>query len=269
MRLLPATLAAILVALFALPARACGPDTDCRVGGRSYRIALPEGAAAPVGAVIFAHGYRGTATGVMRNKALRRVVAGHGLALIALQTGGDDWTIPYAPGHADADGAEEFAYVDAVIGDAANRFGVDTGQIVAAGFSAGGMLVWNLACAMPGRFAGFVAVSGTFWRGPPESCASPPASLVHIHGEADTVVPLTGRPIRETWQGDVAEVLAMYARVGGFRPAGESAVGTLRCRQSRNEAGALLDFCLHPGGHSFRAEYLGLALDRLRAGAAH
>ena len=56
---------AIVLALWAAPALACGPDTDCAVGDRTYRIALPEGhdGAAPVGALVWAHGYRGTAAG--------------------------------------------------------------------------------------------------------------------------------------------------------------------------------------------------------------
>ena len=50
------------------PALACGPDTDCMLGDRHYRIAMPEGQSTdPVGAVVFAHGYRGSAAAVMQN----------------------------------------------------------------------------------------------------------------------------------------------------------------------------------------------------------
>lgn len=245
-------------------ALACGADSDCRLGARHYRIALPE-AAAPRGAVVYAHGYRGTAAGVMRNTALRRALSEQGLALIALKSLTDDWVIPHAPGHPDATGQEEIAYVRAVVADAARRFGIDERRLVAAGFSSGAMMVWTLACARPGQFAGFIAVAGTFWRGPPETCARPPASLVHIHGTSDPTVPLSGRAIRETWQGDVDEVLTFYSRFGGFEAAGSLERGDLSCTLRRSPAGAILDFCLHPGGHSFRSAYLLFALDRLRA----
>ena len=251
----------------AAPAQACGAETDCRLGDRHYRIALPESHASgtPMGAVVFAHGYRGSAAKVMRNKSLRRVLSDMGLALIALKSADDDWVIPYAPRHMESDGSEEFRYVEAVLRDAAARFPIDQKRIMAAGFSAGGMMVWNLACTMPGRFAGFAAISGTFWMKPPDHCAKPAASLVHIHGESDPTVPLAGRAILETHQGDVAEALAMYQALGGFRPSGNATANGLTCRSQSNANGDILDFCLHPGGHSFRSDYVKFAWERLQA----
>jgi len=247
-------------------ARACGPDSDCRIGQRHYRIALPDGTAqGPVGAVVYAHGYRGSAAAVMRNGNLRRVVSDMGLALIALKSADDDWVIPASPSHMEADGSVEYSYVEAVIEDAARRFSIDTGRLMAAGFSAGGMLVWNLACTMPERFAGFAAIAGTFWQGPPERCERPVASLVHIHGRSDPTVPLDGRPIRETWQGKVSESMDMYEHLGGFSPAGELIEGDLDCQSRRNPQGEILELCLHPGGHSFRSSYVKFAWERLQA----
>jgi len=249
------------------PALACGSDTDCRLGDRHYRIALPEGedATTPVGAVVFAHGYRGSAAAVMKNKGLRRVLSDMGLALIALKSADDDWVIPFAPRHMDADGSEEFTYVEAVLKDATARFSIDENRIMAAGFSAGGMMVWNLACRMPEKFAGFAAISGTFWVKPPDHCATPAASLVHIHGDSDPTVPLTGRAILETRQGDVEESLAMYKSLGGFSPSGKMSVKDLSCQLERNAKGDILDFCLHPGGHSFKSAYVKFAWERFEA----
>jgi len=39
----------LLMLLLAPIAYACGPDSDCILGDRSYRISIPEGATAPVG----------------------------------------------------------------------------------------------------------------------------------------------------------------------------------------------------------------------------
>lgn len=246
-------------------ALACGAGSDCVIGERHYRIVMPERAQDPVGAIVYAHGYRGSAAAVMRNAGLRRVIADMGLALIALESLDDDWVIPHAPGHAQTDGSGELAYVEAVLDDAARRFAIDKARLMAAGFSSGAMMVWTLACAMPERFAGFAAIAGTFWQRPPETCARPAASVIHVHGSSDPTVPLEGRPIRETWQGDVAQVLAFYSRFGGFRPVDEVAAGDLSCTRRKNAAGAILDFCRHPGGHSFRTDYLRLAWDRFRA----
>ena len=249
----------------ARPVAACGVASDCVIGDRAYRIALPDDRDAPVGALVYAHGYRGSAAGVMRNASLLDMAAREGLALVALDARDDDWVIPHAPGHPDTDGAGELAYVAAVIADAADRFAIDPGRVMAAGFSSGAMLVWTLACEMPERFAGLVAVAGTFWLAPPAHCATPVASLVHIHGTRDSVVPLGGRAIRETRQGDVARALSMYRRLGGFTGARAPEGEGLSCRSWRNAGGEILDYCLHPGGHAFRTEYLSLALDRLRA----
>src|SRR6056297_3928803 len=129
----------ILPVLFVLfwtgGALACGPETDCRIGDRHYRIALPEGQVeGPIGAIIYAHGYRGSAAAVMRNANLRRMVSDMGLALIALKSADDDWVIPSSPSHMEADGSLEYRYVETVIEDAARRFPIDTARLMAAGF---------------------------------------------------------------------------------------------------------------------------------------
>lgn len=254
----------VLLMLMAPMAQACGADSDCAVGDRSYRISLPEEGTAPVGAVIWAHGYRGTAAGVMRNGSLMRMVHDQGLALIALQGANGTWDLPNGPRTPDSTGAAEVAYVEAVIADVVAQFGINQGKLVASGFSAGGMLVWNLACARPDLFQGFVPYAGTFWRMPQDDCAAPAASVIHIHGDADETVPLDGRQIGPTRQGKVAEALAMYAALGGFGEAAVAEASDLRCANSRNDAGDVLEFCLFAGGHSFRTEYLGYALDRLK-----
>lgn len=251
-------------------AMACGADTDCVLGDRTYRIAMPDGHdnARPVGAVIFAHGYRGSATGVMRNGSMRRAVSDMGLALIALKSKGDDWDLPNAPRKPGETGAAEFAYVDAVLADATARFGLDTSRLMATGFSAGGMMVWNLACAMPDRFAGFAPISGTFWKEPPTSCAGPAANVVHIHGDSDRTVPLAGRVIADTKQGDVMEALAMYRTFGNFGSADDMVSGDLTCQMRKNDGGAVLEYCSFPGGHSFRTEFIRFAWQRLEAAGA-
>tara|TARA_R110002124_G_scaffold11889_3_gene56523 strand:+ start:449 stop:1225 length:777 start_codon:yes stop_codon:yes gene_type:complete len=249
------------------PAGACGVDTDCPVGDRIYRIAMPQGhnGVTPVGAVVWAHGYRGSAAGVMRNGSLRRLASDAGLALIAAQGVNGTWDLPNGPRTMDSTGAAEFAYFDAILADAQQNFSIDPQRIVAAGFSAGGMMVWNLACSHPGAYAGFVPISGTFWLTPPDTCVPPVSSIVHIHGDADKTVPLTGRAIAQTKQGKVDDALALYARFGAFSLSGKTASGDLTCKNQTNANGQILDFCLFPGGHSFRTEYLRHGIDKLRA----
>jgi polyhydroxybutyrate depolymerase len=256
--------AAFLLAL-ALPATGCGPDSDCMVGDRSYRIALPSDPdIAPRGALIFAHGYRGSAAGAMRNGSLRRMAFDEGFAFLALQGVRGTWDLPFGPGTRSSTGAAEFAYVDAVLADAQARFGIDPAQSVLSGFSAGAMLTWTLACSHTGGIPAFISVSGTFWQRPPDTCVNPAVSIVHLHGDADRTVPLDGRPIGDTQQGKVTDALSFYAAFGGFGDMREVSEGDLTCRQRRNAEGAILDFCLFPGGHSLRTEHLHFALERLQ-----
>lgn len=256
-----------LAIIFAFPALACGPDSDCVVGDRTYRIAMPEGhdGITPVGALVWSHGYRGTAAGAMRNRSLRRMVSEAGLALIAAQGVNGSWDLPKGPRTFDSTGAGEFAYFDAVLADARAQFAIDRDRIIAAGFSAGGMMVWNLACTHPDPFAGFIPMSGTFWLSPPETCARPVSSIVHIHGDADKTVPLKGRAIGETKQGEVSDALALYRTFGGFGPVKRATSGDLTCEDRNNPAGHILDFCLFSGGHSFRTEHLRYGINRLKA----
>lgn len=249
--------------IMAPAAQACGVESDCMVGERAYRISLPDGVDAPVGAVIWSHGYRGTAKGVMRNGSLRKMVHAQGLALIAAQGVNGSWDLPYGPRTFDSTGAAEFAYFEDVIADAATRFDIDASRLIASGFSAGGMMVWNLACARPDLFAGFVPISGTFWLKPPEECAPSVASIVHIHGDRDKTVPLDGRAIGETKQGEVQDALAMYGAHGRFAKAHENNSEMLRCSEQSNGSGDVLEFCLFEGGHSFRTEYLAYGIERL------
>ena len=260
-------ISALLLALIsASPAFACGADTDCVLGDRTYRIAMPDGhdGKTPVGALVWSHGYRGTAAGAMRNGSLRRMVSDAGLALIAAQGVDGSWDLPKGPGTFDSTGAAEFAYFDAMLADAQARFDIDPTRIIAAGFSAGGMMVWNLACTHPDPFAGFIPMSGTFWMEPPETCAQPVSSIVHIHGDADRTVPLKGRVIGETKQGKVSDALALYTDFGGFGPARPVSAGDLACEDRSNEAGDILDFCLFSGGHSFRTEHLRYGIEQLK-----
>ena len=245
-------------------AQACGPDSDCALGDRHYRISLPEGhdRANPVGAIFFAHGYRGSARGTMRNKNLRRMVSDMGLALVAVKSARDDWDIPGAPSDLNSDGSAELEYFEAVVADISTRFGIDSTRLMMSGFSAGGMVTWQLACNRPDLFAGFAPMAGTFWQGPPAACDGV-SNVVHIHGTEDRTVPLAGRRIGSTKQGDVNKVLAFYRKAGGFGQPKTAQINDLTCAQQTNAAKDVLAFCTFKGGHSFKRSHLAYAWDTL------
>lgn len=254
----------------ATPAAACGPDTDCQLGDRTYRIQMPGNADGSVGALIFSHGYRGSAKGTMRNKGLRALANEMGMALVATKSASQDWLIPGVPENPAEDGSKEFEYYDAVIEDLKMRFGIDTDKLIASGFSAGGMMVWNLACHRGDAFAAFIPIAGTFWQPVPEACPSFPVNLVHIHGTSDKIVPIEGRKIAQTRQGSVTEALALLKAEGGFgNPSVKLEVdGDLGCKQWPDGNGKYLAFCTHPGGHSIKMDYLRMAISMLKSAGA-
>lgn len=252
----------LMTTLFAWPVFACGQDTNCDLGARHYRIAHPENA--PNGAIVFAHGYRGSAAGIMKNGNMRRMADDMGLALIAVKSLRDDWDIPNAPSDLDSTGDEEFAYFQTVLEDAERRFGLNRARVMMSGFSAGGMMVWELACKRPDLFAGFAPIAGTFWKEAPATCAAP-ANIIHIHGTSDRTVPLEGRRIGATRQGNILDVLAMYRTFGTYGPETQEEVGNMSCARSVNPQQKVLEFCTHPGGHSFSRSYLRYAWEQLEA----
>ncbi len=262
-----ALLAGLLLALPPGAAAACGPDTDCTIGARTYRIRLPALPAdgARVGAILVAHGYRDTAANIMAHEELGRAVSGLGLALIAPQSVREDWSLPGAPSGGDRRPVDEIADMARLLADVQERFPVDRTRIMASGMSAGGMLVWNLACRAADMFAGFAPVSGTFWEPLPQTCPTGPATILHSHGTDDPIVPIGGRAVRDTRQGDVLEVMRRYAAFGRFGPAVATRATGLECTSRSNPEGRVLELCLHPGGHELRSEDVVRSWRRLAA----
>ncbi|MEM9128996.1 MAG: polyhydroxybutyrate depolymerase [Pseudomonadota bacterium] len=240
-------------------AQACSDESNCMVGERSYLIRMPEGhdGSRKVGALIYAHGFKGSPNGSMRNKSLAALANRLGVAFVALDSAGPDWSIPNVPSDSAIPGLDESAYLDAVRTDILDRFAIDEEKLVVLGFSAGGMLTWHVACTRPGDYLGFIPLSGTFWAPVPDRCEEPAASIVHIHGTADRIVPLAGRPIKDTKQGDIDIAISMYRDTNRFGAQEAPKVAdNLSCEAWGDGVSATLVKCLHDGGHTFKADYI-------------
>lgn len=260
-----AVLCAANVFLLNVDASACGPDTDCRIGERLYRVVLPSVATsqAPQRAVIFVHGYMGSAKNVLRKKELVAVAIKHGAAFVAAQASGIEWNVPGVPSVDAKPGVDEVKYFDRVAADLKQRFRIRRQDIIVSGFSSGAMMVWHLACQKGDAFAGFVAFSGTFWKPLPKNCPLHSINLIHYHGKSDTIVPIHGRRIKDGYQGDVYEAIKLFVRSGKFGPEKSQNYSGLDCKHRGNATGNILELCLFAGGHELRPSYLESAWRKL------
>lgn len=240
-----------------------GAESPCRLAEGSYHAAIPDGVVAPP-ALVFLHGYAASGAAVMRNAAFVDAVLSRGVAMVApngqvdaLQGEHLDWGVRDGFDHA----RNDIAFVDAVIADAAERFGLDRDRILLAGFSRGGSMVWDIACAAPELAAAFASHAGGFWAPLPEDCAGP-VHLYHSHGFTDGTVPLEGQ--RGTWFGHSFEMGDVFAGISLWRGAmdcparaSESAAdpdGVWSKRWDTCAKGSLL-LEIVPGGHTRREDW--------------
>lgn len=263
-RIVPSWILALLLLTFPAGAAACGADTDCALGDRTYRIHVPPGAEQP-GAIIFAHGFRGSAQGTMKNEGLRSLADRLGVALVAVKSLDDAWRIPGVPADPSTDGAEEIAYFEALVPVLSEKHGIETDRMLMTGFSAGGMMTWQLACTRGDLFAGYAPISGTFWAPVPQTCPGAPVHLFHTHGISDRMVPMKGRPIGPTRQGDVQIAVDMLREEGAYDQREQFSDEELSCTREINRSGHVLELCLHDGGHVLRARFVERAWRRLEA----
>ena len=233
------------VALFwGNPLLACSATTDCTVTEGTYRIVETPGA---IGALVFAHGYHGRASSIVTNEGLRTLSRERNLHLVALQSAGDDWAIRNAPTDGNFVPRDETAYVQAVLTDLSERFGSEVSRSILAGFSAGGMLVSEIACAASTDLNRFIAIAGTVWAPVPATCNYFDGRFIHIHGTKDEIVPMEGRAIADALQGDVQLFLNVLATVE-----------VLDCPQ--NVPSGRVALCLTEHGHAFRVDELQHAI---------
>ncbi|EDP61816.1 putative polyhydroxybutyrate depolymerase [alpha proteobacterium BAL199] len=184
----------------------------------------------------------------------------HGVLVIAPDGVEGSWAHQGSP----SSRRDENAFLDALLADIARRWPIDPARRWASGFSQGGSMAWHAACYRGRSFTAFFPVAGAFWRPHPASCSGGPVNLLHTHGTADTVVPMAGRPIRQTFhQGDVREGIEFWAAQDGCTagPARIETVGQLNCEiWSPCAGGREVRLCLHPGGHMIPSDWAEMAL---------
>lgn len=272
LRLAAAALASGLAA--GLPAAAaaqeCGsPGAPCEIERGGYHIRLPDPATPTIGMVLWLHGYGGSGGAEIANDGLGDPITTAGYAFvapdgIAMPSEGieTDWGV--------ADGFEwprnDIAFLDAVIEDVAARFGVPTDRVIISGFSRGGSMAWDFACARPDAILGAAPVAGGFWEPMTKHCEGP-VNLFHTHGFSDRTVPLEGRKAVfgsfEYHQGNILKGLDVWREADGCMGAADislTAPGDWEKRWTSCKAGSII-LWIHPGDHMIPPGWVERMLD--------
>ncbi len=246
---------------------ACAPMEPCRFGDNAeYRVYPPPGwdGQQPLGAFVFIHGHRATATDIVNYKELVAAVHGLGFMLVAPQGLGDSWSTPGSPGEGKRD---ELRTMAAMLDDLEQRFPINRSRLVASGFSQGASVVWEIACKGDGRFAAFLPIAGVWWQPMPVECSAPRRPLLHIHGTNDPVMPMGGRNLRDRWkQGDVPIAIATMRANNGCEPgrSRREQRGELVCVFEEGcHSGKPVALCLHQGDHHTNPVWFSLVRDWL------
>lgn len=243
----------------------CGPETPCEIETGSYHLRLPDtwDGVSPLPALVFFHGHNATGGMSFRNGGLKTDLLDAGYLLIAPNgepiAGRKTRRWPGRVGGA----RDDVAFTLDVLADAKTRLPIDPERIFTAGFSAGGSMVWLLACRAADQFKAFVSVSGALRQpNPTENCPNAPVRFLHIHGFSDSQVPLEGREIRDWHQGDVFESLGLARQSNACRtnPDQIQIEDRFRCRlwAESCETGAIR-LCLHDGGHGLPKGWTAMA----------
>ncbi len=259
-------LAGLLTALTG-PAAAedsCGDGRRCTVEGGYYMAEPPPGwdGSAPLGLIVYFHGWNGSPEGTVRNRAM--VNGAHRRDALFVS--------PYAPngywrqigdGRAEG-GRDEAAFIRAVMADVEARWPIDPDRTLASGFSRGASMVWNVACYTGDLFEGYAPIAGGFWHSTPRDCPSGAVNLRHIHGLKDRVVAFDEVGIYNSMP--IPDGLTLYRRLNqcAAPPVAGSDHKRLRCEVWTGcDSGRAIELCLHERGHSIPAKWVAEGLDWL------
>jgi polyhydroxybutyrate depolymerase len=277
MRLVLLTLA---LAMFGVTTAAaeeiCGTTTDnlCQVGSGQYRISVPEGVENP-GALLWLHGWGGSANGSMKNSRFESSLAERGLAFITadgLITSTKYKNKNWAVNDGRIYERDDIAFLREIVDDAVQNHGIDRNRILLGGFSRGGSMVWDVACKAPDLARAYVPVAGAFWEPMWAGCEAP-VDLFHTHGWSDRTVPLEGRPLGSGMmiQGDVFQSLFILRDANGCDNRQPESVAledeSTRWLRTWSDCGSgkQIDLMLHPGGHGIPQGWLNRALNWFEA----
>jgi polyhydroxybutyrate depolymerase len=162
------------------------------VGGhdRGYRLYTPAGLPAAAPLVVAMHGVSGSARQVERDYGWDKL-ADAGRFVVAYPDGlNRSWNVDGETccGRSGREGVDDVAFISAAVADITKNISINRARVYATGMSNGGIMSYTLACATD-IFSAIGPVAGIQLN----PCRFPhAASVMHIHGTADRLVPYNG-----------------------------------------------------------------------------
>lgn len=191
------------------------------LGNRSYTVDLPAKATrAPI--ILALHGGGGNPEQFARNSGLSAPAMAQGYAVIYPAGSGRlakmlTWNGGYCCAYAMKAGVDDVAFLDGVVADAAQRFGLDAGRVYVTGMSNGGLMAETYAAVRAGSLRAVASVSGSL--DVDHVRITGPVPILVIHGTADDHVPFAGGigaagKVPTDW-ASVADVVAAFVKAAG------------------------------------------------------
>lgn len=157
---------------------------------RTFLLHLPPAAATHrVPLVIVFHGHTGNAAVAEQSSQMNVVADSAGVAIVYANGSGRvrgvglSWNAGNCCGWAQKHGVDDLAFVDSLQSTLARSQRIDTTEIFAAGFSAGGMLALKVACERPGMVRGVADLAGAMPNFPCD--ATQPVGILLMRGDDD------------------------------------------------------------------------------------
>jgi polyhydroxybutyrate depolymerase len=184
-----------------LVAETAGVTSVAMPGGRAYLLERPTSGRAPdltstgsaaLPLVVLLHGTDVSAATEMTFTGFAALARARHFLLAAPESAGPTWNSgDGCCGTPAREHRDDTAFVASVIASVRERADVDPRRIYLVGYSAGGKLSYDVACALPGTFA----ATATYGAGPQLTCAhAVPRAVLVGYGMKDTTEPLAGKP---------------------------------------------------------------------------
>ncbi len=156
---------------------------------------LPDG---PRPVLLAFHGGTGWGKQFERNSGFDELAEANGFLVVypdGIGSGADEttnrtWNGGECCGAAARNNIDDVGFVAQLLATLEADYAIDTTRVFAAGHSNGGILSYRLACELSDRIVAVGLQAGTL--GVDECSPSSPVSLLHLHGAADTNLPIDG-----------------------------------------------------------------------------